>query len=68
MQKMGHPLTEKNQMQLKKVEDKALKHPLVKEWYEKANAFYNLAAEANKKIYEGIYEQSKNQIKGQTRI
>ena len=56
MQIMGYALTKKNEMKLQELEEKALKHPLIKDWHEKAQKFYDLASEVNKKIYEGIYE------------
>ncbi|WP_051688109.1 YlbF family regulator [Desulfofalx alkaliphila] len=54
MEKMGHPLSEKNMEQLKKAEEKAMANPNVKNWYDKTQRFYDLVIEVNKKIQEGI--------------
>ncbi|MBO8137120.1 MAG: YlbF family regulator [Desulfotomaculum sp.] len=54
MEKLGRPLSEKNKQQLKEAEEKAMKHPLVKNWYEKSQKFYDLVITVNKKIQEGI--------------
>lgn len=54
MEKMGTPLTEKNQQQLKSVEEKAMANSVVKNWYEKTQNFYDLVVAVNKKIQDGI--------------
>lgn len=54
MEKMGHMLTEKNKEQLQKAEDKALANPVVKEWYDKTQKFYDMVISVNQKIQQGI--------------
>lgn len=57
MEKLGHPLSEKNKAQLKAAEDKAMTNQNVKNWYEKTQKFYDLVIEVNKAIQQGIVEK-----------
>ena len=54
MEKMGHLLNDKNKAQLKAAEDKALANPIVKNWYDKTQDFYDLVIAVNGKMQEGI--------------
>ncbi len=54
MEKLGHPLTEKNHAQLKAAEEKAMANPKIKEWYDKTQKFYDLVIDVNKAIQKGI--------------
>ncbi|MEG6617414.1 YlbF family regulator [Peptococcaceae bacterium 1198_IL3148] len=56
MEKLGHMLTEKNKVQLKEVEDKAMANPIVKNWFDRSQQFYDLVIAVNKKMQAGITE------------
>ncbi|MBM7853782.1 cell fate (sporulation/competence/biofilm development) regulator YlbF (YheA/YmcA/DUF963 family) [Desulfohalotomaculum tongense] len=54
MEKLGTPLSEKNRKQLKDAEERAMQHPLIKDWYDKTQKFYDLVIAVNKKMQEGM--------------
>lgn len=56
MEKMGHLLNEKNKAQLQAAEDKALANPIVKNWYDKTQNFYDLVVAVNSQMQKGIVE------------
>ncbi|MTI80651.1 MAG: YlbF family regulator [Firmicutes bacterium] len=59
MERLGAALTDKNRQQLKDAEEKAMQHPMVKEWYEKSQNFYDLVIKVNEKMQEMMINSTK---------
>lgn len=58
MQMMGHQLTKENLEKLAELEKRASAHPLVKDYLDAQNAFYEVVNMVNLKIQEGLTGRS----------